>query len=54
MKKYSILILCLLFVSIFSISCITCLKIERDAEPSPVSQPAESPSPAETAKSSPG
>ncbi len=63
MKKYSILILCLLFVSIFSISCITCLKIERGSEPSPVSQttPAESPSPAETkpspaetAKSSPG
>ncbi|MEQ8188024.1 MAG: LamG-like jellyroll fold domain-containing protein [Candidatus Eremiobacterota bacterium] len=48
MKKYSMLILCLLFVSIFSISCVTCLKVERGPEASPVSQPAESPSPAET------
>lgn len=57
MKKFGILMLCLFFVSIFSISCVTCLKIERGSEASPVSQtsPAEiKPSPAETAKASSG
>lgn len=55
--------LCLFFVSIFSISCITCLKVDRAPEPSPAQTPksspvekepssAETPSPAVTETSS--